>query len=281
MTEQHSRIQLRDGNTLYTHRFGPIDDSKPTIVLVPGWAYSCEVFQPLQAMLGENYDTVSFDPRGHGRSSNDRTGHTYAQHGRDLAELIEQLGLQRIVLLGWSLGCYDCLCYLHQSEIHPAGSQVEALILADESPTIIKEKSSDWGEGDTEEVEGLIELVNSNAYLDFFSDYMKEGYVDSQPSESLLTLYRKLAAQLLPEDASQLLNDATRYDFREALEQLDSHIALQFIVREHWAKEAQQWVSEHCPNSDFQVLGGHLALLEMPEQFHSITSVFLSQLSSR
>lgn len=281
MDAEHSLVELSGGNFIYAKRAGPQHQNKPTIVMVPGWAYSCEVFQPLQALLAKHYDTLSFDPRGHGRSSNDHGGHSYTQHGHDLNELIEKMNLRHIVLLGWSLGCYDCLCYLQQSSSRETNARIRALILADESPKIVKDEDNLWGEGNTDEVNGLIELVASDAYLDFFSDYMKEGYRKTQPDEKTREQFCRFASRLAPEEASQLLSDARSYDFREFLRQIDKHIPLQFIVREDWAREAQQWVLQNCSNADFNVLGGHLALLEMPERFHSITSAFLSQLSSR
>ena len=281
MAKLNSFITLSDGSEIFYRRMGPSSNSEATLLLVPGWAYSTAVFEPLQTQLSKSFDTICIDPRGHGRSSNNGDGHNYTQHGLDLAELVKQLNLSNIILLGWSLGCYDCLNYIENVEANGVASDVRAIILADESPKIVIEGNNRWGEGTDEEIKSLVDIVNSEAYLDFFVDYMKQGYDSLEPSEQLLLEFKQYANSLTPLQAANLLEDACRYDFRNLLSKLDRTTPLLFLVRKDWSEPARVWVENNCPNASFEVLGGHLALLEMPEEFHSITSSFLSQLSSR
>ena len=69
------------------------------------------------------FKAITYDPRGQGLSSKTVEGHYYEQHGRDLRDLIETLGSQRIVLVGWSNGGFDALAYLDQfGSVRLAGS---------------------------------------------------------------------------------------------------------------------------------------------------------------
>ena len=83
-------------------------------------------------------------------------GNNYRQRGQDLHELLEALDLGAATLLGWSLGVFDVFSYLEQYR----ADGIAGLVLVDESPKIVKDNEDDWGEGNAEEVAGLIEVVN-------------------------------------------------------------------------------------------------------------------------
>jgi pimeloyl-ACP methyl ester carboxylesterase len=79
------------------------------LVFIPGWAMSSAVFERQLDYFATStkFTAVSYDPRGQGRSSKPLDGHYYAQRGRDLAGLIAALGLDEIVLAGWSYGVLE------------------------------------------------------------------------------------------------------------------------------------------------------------------------------
>ena len=96
-------VAVEPGVELFYTRTGSGD---MTLLLVPGWTMSAEVFQrQLNHYKGSvKVSCVSFDPRSHGRSSKPDHGHTYWHHGRDIAAVIDQLDLKNVVLVGWSFG---------------------------------------------------------------------------------------------------------------------------------------------------------------------------------
>ena len=57
-------------------------------------------------------------------------------------------------MVGWSLGVFDVLSYVESFGF----DRISALVLVDESPTIIKTADDDWSEGSAEEIDGLIAL---------------------------------------------------------------------------------------------------------------------------
>jgi microsomal epoxide hydrolase len=101
----------------------------PTIVLVPGWTMPAWIFARQIEDLSRMYRVIAFDPRGQGDSEVAQSGYDPFRRGRDIAELIGQLGGKPAVLLGWSLGVLDVLAYVHEyGDAHIAG-----LILVDNS----------------------------------------------------------------------------------------------------------------------------------------------------
>jgi pimeloyl-ACP methyl ester carboxylesterase len=65
------------------------------------------------------YRTVTYDARGHGRSSPapDPTAYSYAQLAEDLEALLDELGIERALLAGASMGAHTALRF---ALLHPA-----------------------------------------------------------------------------------------------------------------------------------------------------------------
>ncbi len=103
-------LETKDGAKIYYEDHG---EGQP-IVLVHGWMCSSRFWQKNVPGLANEFRVVTPDLRGHGNSSKVLTGHTIKQYARDIRELIEDLALQNIVLVGWSLGGPVVLSYYEQ-----------------------------------------------------------------------------------------------------------------------------------------------------------------------
>jgi pimeloyl-ACP methyl ester carboxylesterase len=92
----------RDGVKLYYEDAGKDSDLAP-LVLVHGWTCFHGHLAPQAAHFGPERRVVSVDLRGHGQS--DVAGpFTIEQFADDVAWLSEQLGLERLVAIGHSMG---------------------------------------------------------------------------------------------------------------------------------------------------------------------------------
>ena len=85
-----------------------------TIIFIPGWAMSSDIFKHQLAYFSDpdRYRSIAIDPRGQGASSKPETGYTYQQRGRDLAAFINALKLANVVLVGWSFGTLSMVSYV-------------------------------------------------------------------------------------------------------------------------------------------------------------------------
>lgn len=94
------------------------DPAKPAILLVHGIGQSHVSFeQQLRAPLTDEFHVVSFDLRGHGNSGKPWEPEAYKDSARwagDVRRVVEALGLQRPVLLGWSYGTLVVADYLRR-----------------------------------------------------------------------------------------------------------------------------------------------------------------------
>lgn len=72
------------------------------MVFIPGLTFSGEIFKNQLEYFSSEYRVIAIDPRGQGYSAKTVDGNDYLTHGRDVAGLIDALGLEDIVLIGWS-----------------------------------------------------------------------------------------------------------------------------------------------------------------------------------
>jgi pimeloyl-ACP methyl ester carboxylesterase len=120
-------LETRDGAKIYYEDHG----AGPPIVLVHGWMCSSKFWQKNVIELAKEFRVVTLDLRGHGNSSKGLTGHTITHYARDVREIIEHLGLQAVLLVGWSLGGPVVLSYYEQ---YSKDARLKALGLVDATP---------------------------------------------------------------------------------------------------------------------------------------------------
>ena len=83
----------------------------PAIVMIPGFLCTAKFFEKNAEALSEQFRVVTVDPRGQGYSSKTTGGNTLKRHALDIKELVDHLGLESFVLLGWSLASSVVVTY--------------------------------------------------------------------------------------------------------------------------------------------------------------------------
>ena len=96
-----STITVKDGTTLYYKDWGK---GQP-IVFSHGWPLNADAWDPQMLYFGhQGFRVIAHDRRGHGRSSQPWNGYDMDTFADDLAELIEHLDLNDVVLVAHSMG---------------------------------------------------------------------------------------------------------------------------------------------------------------------------------
>jgi pimeloyl-ACP methyl ester carboxylesterase len=93
-------VTAGDQRIFYTEQ----GDGDDTVLMVHGWACDGADWSWLAADLGSDHRCVMIDNRGHGRSSPGLDGYGAQISAADAAQVIEQLGLGRPVVIGHSMG---------------------------------------------------------------------------------------------------------------------------------------------------------------------------------
>ncbi len=249
-----------------------------TVLFVPGWNYSAEVFVHQLTELAEQYEVIAIDPRGHGKSSKPLTGNNYPQRARDLAALIEALELDHLTLAGWSFGVLDVLSYIRDH----GHDRVARLILIDEPPKVPFDPANpdEWGEAALSH-DGL------PAYVQFLSTD-REGFL-AFISADALGVDPELAAEdeatlKLIEDGRQTPEhiaiiagvEGLATDVSETAIEFDrSGKPLLFFAKQEWAEDARKWVSTQLPSAEFATIPVHAGFLTEPGPFNARLREFI------
>ena len=83
----------------------------PPIICVHGITANAYSFQAFADALAEDHRVFAYDLRGRGDSDKPEQGYSVPIHAADLAEIIDELGLERPVLVGQSLGALISLYF--------------------------------------------------------------------------------------------------------------------------------------------------------------------------
>jgi len=91
------------------------DPANPAILLIHGWSQHSLCWQHQMSALADRFYLVVPDLRGHGASDKPTEAEAYDNStpwAGDIAAIIDQMGLDKPLLAGWSLGGYICGDYL-------------------------------------------------------------------------------------------------------------------------------------------------------------------------
>ncbi|HWU72081.1 MAG TPA: alpha/beta hydrolase [Sphingomonas sp.] len=132
-------ITTRDGTTIYYQDMG----SGQPILFSHGWPLSSEAWdRQLVEFAHLGYRTIAHDRRSHGRSSQTWDGNNMDQYADDLAELIEQLDLRDIVLVGHSTGGGEVAHYCGR---HGTDRVAKIVLVGAVPPIMLKSDSNPEG----------------------------------------------------------------------------------------------------------------------------------------
>jgi pimeloyl-ACP methyl ester carboxylesterase len=82
------------------------------IVLLHGWSQCAEQFKYQIGPFSARYDVIAVDQRSHGESQKVSYGLKISRLAKDLYELLTELDLNEVALLGHSMGSSVIWCYI-------------------------------------------------------------------------------------------------------------------------------------------------------------------------
>ncbi|THB74297.1 MAG: alpha/beta hydrolase [Desulfobacteraceae bacterium] len=97
-----------------------------TILCVHGITANCRAWDIPASSLSSDYQVVAMDLRGRGGSDKPDTGYSPEHHIKDMIALLNDLGIDKICLMGHSLGAFISLVFAAQ---HP--ERLEKLVIVD------------------------------------------------------------------------------------------------------------------------------------------------------
>jgi non-heme chloroperoxidase len=132
-------ITTADGTVIYYKDWG----TGQPIVFSHGWPLSADVWDDQLLFFASNgFRAIAHDRRGHGRSSQPWEGNDLDTYADDLAELIEQLDLHDVVVVGHSTGGGEVTRYIGR---HGTARVAKAALISAIPPLMLKTAANPGG----------------------------------------------------------------------------------------------------------------------------------------
>jgi len=158
------------------------DGEEKAILCIHGITANCRCWDVIADALSPSYGVLAMDLRGRGLSGSPSTGYSMEHHCRDILAVLDDLGLERVVLMGHSLGAFISLVFgAKHSE------RVDSIILVDGGGKLSEDQMAKVFAGIKPSLDRLGKVLPSfEAYLDL----MKEAPFLKNWSQALETYYQ-------------------------------------------------------------------------------------------
>lgn len=238
------------------------------VVILTGIGGFKEIWQrQIPVLLTAGYRVINLDCRNQGQSEHTAKGLRISRHAQDLAELIQQLELQQVILMGNSMGAATIFAYVSLY----GSANIARVIDVDQSPQMVN--TSEWPYG-------FKALTWNNFYTYLQKPFGKSTFkrIDSQIYQQI-----QLLKKTFPYDVKLnfpfLVNHALQ-NWRDVLPQLSCPIL--FIVganSPYFNPKFASVAAEMTAQGQVQVIeqSGHIVMAEQPEKFNQALINFLKQ----
>lgn len=163
-----STITTKDGTRIFYKDWGK---GQP-ILFSHGWPLSADAWDGQMLFFGQNgFRVIAHDRRGHGRSDQPWDGNNMDQYADDLAELIDQLDLRDLIMIGHSTGGGEVAHYIGR---HGTARVAKVVLVGAVPPLMLKTETNP--EGTPREVFDGIRQGTATNRSQFFKDLTMPFY---------------------------------------------------------------------------------------------------------
>ncbi len=271
------RLEIDSGLQLAYAEVRPVKPiSGKTLLLVPGFTFSSEVFHYQLEMLVDEYHVIAIDPRSHGDSTITQTGNDYLTHTNDLQAFVEKLELDNIVLVGWSFGALATWGY---SALDTERIVAHVCIDMPPVPLSVDEEKGAWVEGKISNIAETYHMLTSDeGQISLIKSYAQHVMVERKLTKSELDWLIDLSLHTPHSVAASIFASGVFSNRLEQAKMLDKKIPSLFYLANHWKVVAQNYISTELPNSSTIVFGGHMMFWEYPERFNRELKSFIESI---
>jgi len=179
MTEPIMKKAVGDGVEIQIAQWEGEDNA---ILCIHGITANCRCWDVIADALSPSHRVLAMDLRGRGLSEAPSAGYSMEHHCRDILAVLDDLGLERVVLMGHSLGAFISVVF---GAKYP--ERVDSIILVDGGGKLSENQIVKVFSGIKPSLDRLGKVFPSfEAYLDF----MKEAPFIKNWSQALETYYQ-------------------------------------------------------------------------------------------
>ncbi|GEM_PF-164517 len=238
-----------------------------TLLFIPGWLMPADIWQKQITDLSQDYHVVALDPRSQGQSDMTAQGNDPFRRSKDVSELLDHLQVDSVVLVGWSLGAFDALAYLHEF----GADRVNGLVLVD-SPL-----AAPSGPAPAQRSPFLQRFQNDREHVG--DDYVWSLFKKPLPSPLRKTLEKAQAR--VPTDIALATLDNTRPgDAWEPKLSVLKKVSILYVITPTYTSQAD-YLKEIDPDARVETFEncGHALFVDEFQKFNDVLRDFLKQAS--
>jgi pimeloyl-ACP methyl ester carboxylesterase len=262
-------IELATGAELAYDDLGPADATP--IVLIHGVSMSRRYFRAQLDPLAEEFRVIAVDLRGHGDSADVEAGHTIPQYGRDLRALLDELPLQRPILLGWSMGAFVAWDLIRQF----GTASIGGLIVSDEAASDFKWPGFDHGFIDLPTLHALMTSVQDDRRA--FLEGLVPQMFHRAPDDADLAWMVAECSKLSIGGTAAILFDQSLQDYRDVLPQIDVPTLVCWGRHDNLLPvSGAAHLGDHIPGAEVVIFeeSGHCPFIEESDAFNQTVARF-------
>jgi pimeloyl-ACP methyl ester carboxylesterase len=246
------------------------------VVFIHGVMMSGRFFERQVPFFSPSNRVLIPDLRGHGQSEKVLEGHTVGNYAQDLRLLLDDLGVERPFLIGWSMGAMVVYEYLKAF----GSASVRGICIVDQPPSDYAWEGYPFGvltpTSLAEMVEGI--QLDQRAVADEFAQLMQH-----EPDEATSTWMAEEIMRVPAVVASTILVNQTLRDYRAFLPEIACP-ALVVFGRDPklTPPEAGEYIAGQIPGARLVVMeeSSHCPFYEESQKFNGILAEFAQGLSS-
>lgn len=263
MTNPARTITTSDGVTLVYDDEG---EGRP-VVLLHGYSGRRANWEfQREAVLEAGYRFIALDMRGHGDSEAPNHGQTMARLGQDTRELIEQLDLDDVSIVGHSMGVSVALAMFTISGF----DRIDRFVAIDQSAKIVNDEEWPFG---------VKQVTWANAYdcVHFRAEWGTPGMEPELPAGSTMA---ESWEDFDHDRMRKLLLDHFVADWRDVLPRIPVPTWVSTgRLTNFYFPEGQEWFAEQVPDSIFTCFehSGHCPQVTQIVEFNRQLLEFLSR----
>ncbi|AJS60131.1 alpha/beta fold hydrolase [Paenibacillus sp. IHBB 10380] len=242
------------------------------IVLLHGYCGSSEYWEKVAPILSAKYRCIMPDLRGHGRSDAPMGAYTIEQMADDLLNLLDELNIPKVTLLGHSLGGYITLSFAQRYASRLDGF---SLIHSTTYPDSDEGKEKRMNAVSTIQNEGITAFVDSLVPNLFAPDHVLS-------SPELVERVKEIGYKTPPQGASGVaMAMRERPDRRDVLSATVLPVLLVAGEQDGVITPDKIFTVDHPNVTQVTIAGaGHMSMLETPEELADIIMSYLEKVKS-
>ncbi len=279
--EPTGTLNTWDGVTLSYHQSGPTN--APNLLLIPGWSQTAAQWNKQITHFSHHYRVTTYDHRNHGESEKTKHGMRVARLAADLDDLVRQLALTDVIMMGHSMG--SSVLWAYWDTFADSRKRVKQFVFVDQPPVMITDPA--WSEAETTTVSAMfkpgaiydiIHAITASDGKDFIRGFVGSMFTPDVSKDDMEWIVEQNERMSLADKAALLLDHASR-DWRDVIGTINVPTLVVTGKASLIPTDGLEWIAMatkgDCVVFEKEEGGSHFMFWENPKEFNEIVEKWI------